>query len=295
MNNNLRNYIIYKVGKYIPDYIWVQLRYLQHFHRFANLKNPRTVSEKLQWLKLYDRKTIYTIMADKFRAREYIQERIGDEYLVPLLGVWDGPDEIDFDALPRQFVLKCNHNSGGGMFICRDKNNLDRDKICAGLRRALKYNYFYESREWSYKNIKPKIICEKYLTQKVGGKESAITDYKFYCYGGEPQYFMYSVGETEVFHKNHKFDMKCNSIDYLFKKKSAIDVRDICLPENMGEMINIVTELCKGFPFIRIDLYNVSGKIYFGEFTFYSGGGFIDIENEKYMLELADKIDLSMI
>ena len=230
-------------------------------------------------------------MADKIEAKKYIQHRLGDDYVIPLVDTWDDPNEIDFLKLPPKYVLKCNHNSGRGMYIHRG-STIDEDQIRLNLKEALKYNYFYESREWAYKNIRPKIFCEQLIENT---NADPLVDYKFYCYGGEPRYFMYSIGEASGHAKNHKFDVECRSIDERFKKKPTIPADEIELPHNIDKMIETVRSLCEGFPFIRVDLYNVDGHIYFGEFTFYSGGGFFKICDEAYKQQLADYIDLRKI
>lgn len=151
---------------WIPDKPYLELMYLVKMDRRLDLKNPRTFNEKLQWLKLYNRRPEYTMMADKVLVRDYIAKTLGPEYLIPLLGVWDDPDEIDIDKLPDRFVLKCNHNSGLGMCICKDKSKLDIDKVREDLRKGLKQNYYLTGREWPYKDIPRKILCEQYQTVK---------------------------------------------------------------------------------------------------------------------------------
>ena len=153
-------------GKSLSDESFVKLRFYAAMGKKLDLDDPKTFNEKLQWLKLYNRKPEYTMMVDKYLVRDYIKEKLGEEYLIPLLGAWDDPDEIDFDALPDRFVLKCNHNSGTGMYICRDKSKMDVQKVKDGLRRGLAEDFFMRSREWPYKNVPRKIICEQYMEQK---------------------------------------------------------------------------------------------------------------------------------
>lgn len=152
----------------LSDEQYLKLKYKNVFGRNLDLENPKTFNEKLQWLKLYNRKPEYTVMVDKYKVREYIAQMIGEEYLIPLLGVWDNPDEIDFDALPNQFVLKCNHNSGTGMCICKDKSNLDIEKVKKELRKGLKEDYYLKFREWPYKDVPRKIIAENTWKMLVG-------------------------------------------------------------------------------------------------------------------------------
>ena len=147
-----------------------------------DLKNPKTFNEKLQWLKLYNRKPEYTMMVDKYLVRDYIKETLGEQYLIPLLGVWDDPDDIDFDALPDRFVLKCNHNSGKGMYICRDKSKMDVEKVKKELKAGLEQNYYLNGREWPYKDVPRKIIAEQYMEDE---QTAELRDYKFFCFDGE--------------------------------------------------------------------------------------------------------------
>ena len=156
-----------------PDDVFLKKAFRVNMHQELNLDNPQTFNEKLQWLKLYNRKPEYTMMVDKYKVREYVADTLGEEYLIPLLGVWDDPDEIDFDALPNQFVLKCNHNSGLGMCICKDKSKLDIEKVKKELKKGLKQDYYLTGREWPYKDVPRKIVCEKFMTNdEVGGENS---------------------------------------------------------------------------------------------------------------------------
>lgn len=278
--------------KWLPDTVYIKLFYYAETGKCLNLKEPVLLNEKLQWLKLYNRCPEYTIYSDKVKVKEYIKNRFGEDIIIPTLGVWENAEDIDFNSLPDKFVIKCNHNSGMGMYICKDRSKMDEAKVRENLAQGLKENYFAKFREWSYKNIPRRIIAEQFLENADG---TPIVDYKFYCYGGKPRYFMYSVGEANHTVRNCKFDMNCNNIDYLFKKKRALLDDEIKLPSNFNEMKAIVEKLCVGFPHIRVDLYNVDGKIYFGEMTFYSGAGFINIDNKEFSQQLADYIDISKI
>lgn len=276
----------------VSDKTYLKILYKENCGEKLHLYPPVKLNEKLQWLKLYNRDPGYFRYADKYLVREYIASEIGEQYLIPLIGRWERPEDIDFSSLPEKYVLKCNHNSSDGMVICKDKSSLDIEDALRRMKHALKINYFYMSREWPYKNIKRCIVGEKYLENSDG---SPLVDYKFYCFDGKPRYFMYSLGEADHNVRNHKFDMNLNSIDYLFKEKAAIDVNKIKLPDNIEEMIRIVEKLCVGFPHIRIDLYNIDGKIYFGEMTFFSSGGFMNIHSKEFAQEMADLIDVEKI
>lgn len=187
--------------KWIPDDTYLRLAYRIRMGKKLNLDHPRTFNEKLQWLKLYDRKPEYTTMVDKYEAKQWVASRIGEEYIIPTLGIWDHFDEIDFDALPNQFVLKCTHDSGG-LVICRNKATLDKEKAKKKLDHCLRNNYFWGMREWPYKNVKPRIIAEKYMEDSAGRAEllddkstyNGLTDYKFFCINGKPRFVYVSRG-----------------------------------------------------------------------------------------------------
>lgn len=290
-NKNIITYFAMNshIFDWVPDKIYLQTIYYLLEGEKLDLNNPCKLNEKLQWLKLYNRNPLYTTLVDKYLVKQYVAKRIGEDYIIPTLGVWEHFDDIDFDLLPNQFVLKCTHDSGS-LIICKDKNNFDKKSAKAKIERCLKRNYYWTAREWPYKNVHPRVIAEPYLKDS---NSTELTDYKFYCYGEKPRYFMVSFGEAEHNVRNHKFDMTLHSIDYLFKKKKSVDENDITLPTNIDKMISIVEALSVGFQHIRIDLYNIQGKIYFGEMTFSSGGGFINIDSDKLSSELAGYIDLS--
>ena len=176
----LKLYLYKYFLRFIPDVVWLKLRFRMRMGRTLNLKNPQTYNEKLQWLKLHNRNPLYTKLVDKYEVRKYVAEKIGEEYLVPLLGVWDKFEDIDFDKLPNQFVLKCTHDSGG-LVICKDKTKLDIQAAKKKINCCLKMNYYWNFREWPYKNVKPRIIAEKYMEDSVDGE---LRDYKFYSFSG---------------------------------------------------------------------------------------------------------------
>lgn len=275
----------------MPDEVFLKRKFELTMGYPLDLENPQTLNEKLQWLKLYDRRPEYTTMVDKYAAKKWVADRIGEQYIIPTLGVWEHFDEIDFDKLPEQFVLKCTHDSGG-LVIVKDKSSLNKQAAKKKIEKCLKRNYYYAGREWPYKNVPPRIIAEPYLFQN---NEQRAVDYKIYTYGGKTIYFMYSKGEAEHNVRNHKFDVNMVSIDHLFKKVPAINVTDIVLPTNMPDMLVLAEILAKGTQHLRVDMYNVDGKIYIGELTFYSGSGYINIESKEYARYLASLIDLSAV
>ena len=274
----------------MPDERYLKLKYKNVFGRDLDLENPKTFNEKLQWLKLYNRKPEYTMMVDKYKVREYIAHELGEEYLIPLLGVWDDPDEIDFDALPDQFVLKCNHNSGLGMSICRDKSELDIPKVKRELKRGLKQDYYLTSREWPYRDVPRKIIAEKYKEDASG----ELRDYKFYCFNGVMKFVMInSDRNTPKPTRADYFDRNFNWLDFAWGYSHA-EVQPQ-KPEQFEKMVAIAEKLAAGLPHIRVDLYECNGQIYFGELTFFDGSGFDKIEPVEWdykignMLKLPDK------
>lgn len=250
-----------------------------------NLDNPKTYNDKLQWLKLHDRKPEYTTMVDKYAAKDYIASKIGSEHIIPTLGVWKKFKDIDFDSLPNQFVLKSTHDCGG-LVICKDKSKLDKREAKEKIERCLKRNYFWNGREWPYKNVKPRIIAEKYMKDD---KTDWLVDYKFFCFNGEPK-FMYCSMDKADDPRTDFFDMDYNRLDMRMRDpNSEIPPPK---PEKFEEMKALAKILCKDIPHIRVDFYQVNNQVYAGELTFYHMGGFTKIYPEKWMDILGDWIKL---
>lgn len=284
--------IALKIGEkslLIPDKLYLKTYYSHCFKKKLDLKKPQTFNEKLQWLKLYDRKPIYTTMVDKYAVKKYVADRIGEEYIIPLLGVWDKAEDIDFDKLPNQFVLKCNHNSGLGMYICKDKSKLTQKEIKVirkNLTKGLQQDYYLTGREWPYKDVPRKIIAEKYMEDETG----QLRDYKFYCFKGEPKIIMINsdreIGKT----KADYFDMDFNWLDLKWGYEHAL-VKPL-KPINFEKMKELAVVLSKNIPELRVDFYEVNNKIYFGELTFFDGSGFDKIEPREWDEKLGDWITL---
>ena len=277
----------------LSDERFLKIKFKAYMGKKLDLQNPHTFNEKLQWLKLYNRCSEYTVMADKYEVRGYIKRKLGEEFLIPLLGVWDDPDEIDFDNLPNRFVLKCNHNSGVGMCICNDKSNLDINKVRAELRIGLNQNYYLLNREWPYKNIPRKIICEQYMEDS--SQKDSLTDYKFFCFNGVSDCVMVCLdrfsGDTKFYFFDKNWELKRLNI----RGKNAPEGFTIPKPSCMDEMFRIAEKLSTGLPFSRIDLYECNGKVYFGEITFFPDSGFdanLLPETNQYFGEM---IDLSLV
>lgn len=261
--------------RFIPDKAYIQIYYFSHFKHFANLKNPKTYNEKLNWLKLHDRNPLYTRMVDKYEAKEYVADIIGGEYIIPTLGVWEHFDEIDFDSLPDQFVLKCTHDSEG-LVICKDKNTLDRAVAKEKIENALKMNFYYIGREWPYKNVKPRIIAEKYMEDHIDGE---LRDYKFFCFDGEPKAMFIASDRSRDATKFDYYDLEFNHLDLKQHYANAGNVRK---PVTFDKMIELSMALSKGFPHVRVDFYEVDGHLYFGELTFYHFSGFMPFQPKKW-------------
>ncbi len=259
-----------------------------------NLENPETFNEKLQWMKLYDRNPLYTVTSDKYAVRDYVREKIGEEYLVPLLGVWDSPDDIDFDALPDQFVLKCNHNSGKGMCICRDKSKLDIKKTKEELKKGLEQDYFLVCREWQYKNIKRRIIGEKFLSVQ-GAKD--LVNYKIYCFDGEPKFF--HISGNMAAHDHDKARLSFLSLDWepLPFHREDYPTYEVLPkePVNKDKMLELARKLSEDFSFMRVDLYEINGKIYFSELTLDPCGGYNPFQPEEWDMKLGEMLTLPSV
>ena len=275
----------------IPDKIYLKLIFFYYHKRILDLKEPKSFNEKLQWLKLNYRPKTLTILVDKYRVRDYISKTIGREYLIPLLGVWERPEDINFEELPNKFVLKCNHDSGS-VFICLDKSNIDKEKIKDTISKQLKTSLFPYGREWAYKNVIPCIIAEKYMVDESGFE---LKDYKFFCFNGKAEYLLVAsdrqtAGEEVKF---DFFDMNYNRLP--FKNMHPISKSAPSLPSNIDEMRRLAEKLSKGFPHVRIDLYNINKKIYFGEFTFYHGSGFMPISPYQWDEKIGRHIDISKL
>ena len=275
--------------KWMSDEQFLKRMYRTYFGKSLDLKNPRTFNEKLQWLKLYDRKPLYTQMVDKYAVRRYIEEQIGGEYLIPLVGgPWNSFDEIDFDALPEQFVLKCTHDSGG-LVICRDKHRLDREAARRKIERSLRRNYYVSSREWPYKDVKPRIIAEAYMED---ASTSELRDYKFFCFGGEPK-MLFVASDRQTAGEETKFDffdMDYNHLDLRNGHPNAAVPPE--KPAQFGLMRELAQKLSQGIPHVRVDLYEVNGRVYFGEMTFYHWSGMVPFDPPEWDERLGSWITL---
>lgn len=272
---------------WIPDSEYLKILYWIRMGKKLNLKDPKTFNEKLQWLKLHDRKPEYTRMVDKYEAKRYVAERIGGEYIIPTIGVWDRFEDIDFDALPEQFVLKCTHDSGG-LAICRDKGSFDKEKARRKIEQSLKRNYYWAGREWQYKNVKPRIIAEKYMEDTAG---DALTDYKYFCFYGEPK-VMYISKDHGKDPRTDFFDMDYNHLPIRARDPHAQIPPS--KPEQFEKMQELAKILSKDIPHLRVDFYLINGEIYVGELTFYHMSGFTEVQPKEWNLKMGEWISLPM-
>lgn len=264
---------------WMSDKAFIKMKYRAAMDKKLNLKNPKTYNEKLQWLKLYDRNPLYTKLVDKYEVKKIVADRIGDQYIIPTLGVWDRFDDIDFDALPDQFVLKCTHDSGG-LVIVTDKSKLDRKAAKKKIETALAANFYKKCREWPYKNVPPRIIAEQFMIDDELGE---LKDYKFFCFNGEPKYLFIASdrnkGRQEV--KFDYFDIDFNRLP-LRQAAHPNSTYPIERPKKYEEMVRLASQLSKGIPQVRIDMYEVNGQVYFGEYTFFHHGGMVPFIPEQY-------------
>lgn len=273
--------------KWIPDEKYITIKYKLEMNQKLNLKEPKTFNEKLQWLKLYDRKPEYTKMVDKYEAKKYVANIIGKKYIIPTLGVWDKFEDIEFDKLPKQFVLKPTHTSGN-VFICKDKEKINYKQLRKMINKWLKRDYYLVHREWPYKNIKPKIIAEQYMVDDSGMK---LKDYKFFCFNGIAQTILVCSNRNGSFKNTNFYDINWN-LQPFTREKHKNSNEQIKKPKNLDEMITVAEKLSKDIPFVRVDLYEINGKVYFGELTFYPSSGFEGFEPEEWDKKLGDMLEL---
>lgn len=275
-----------KLYNYIPDKWAVKIKYRNNFLKKLDLKNPVTFNEKLQWLKLYDRRPEYTQMVDKIAAKEYVAERIGEEYIIPTLGAWESFDEIDFDTLPDQFVLKCTHSSGDAV-VCKDKSKLDKTKARETLEKSLHKDYYLMGREWPYKNVKRLIFAEKYIEDE---ETQEARDYKFFCFGGEVKCFKVDFDRFTEHHTNW-YNRSGGLLPYR-AKSIAECAAEIELPKELPVMIQLAETLSRSISFVRVDFYCVNKQIYFGELTFYPASGFLRFNDDAWDKQMGDWLTL---
>lgn len=272
---------------YLPDKPFTYLFYFKYKHRFVPLKDPKKFTEKIAWLKMFGNLERFAPYADKFTVRSYIEYKIGSEYLIPMIGVWDNVNDIPFDSLPNQFVLKVTHGCGYN-YICKDKSKIDPEEVRRLLNGWMHENFYKQEREPQYKFCVPKIIGEKYLEDETG----SLRDYKFWCAKGEPKIVQV---DTDRFtdHKSDLFDTSWKRLDYVQATTFSGTEHAIKKPKNLPQMLQVARELSEKFPFVRVDLYSVNNKIYFGELTFTPGSGIVDMDSDDGELEIGKLVDIN--
>ena len=282
--------LLFRVGLFLPDKLFLKVWYHNRMGYWMDFNNPQTFNEKLQWLKLYNRKHIYTTMVDKYAVKKYVADIIGDEHIIPNLGVWKNFNDIDFKKLPNQFVLKCTHDSGG-IVICKDKSKFDITTAKKKIEQSLKTDFYKLGREWPYKNVPKLIMAEKYMVDK---KTEELRDYKFFCFNGIVKFFKIDFDRFT----NHRANYY--SLDGELQQFGEVMCppdfsRELEMPKNLLKMINLAEKLSLGIPFLRVDFYEVDSIVYFGEMTFFPNSGQCKFTKDKWDFRLGQMINLDKI
>lgn len=285
---NIIHRIICPCLYFLPDDLFLKIRYKLEVGSWLNLKHPKTFNEKLNWLKIHNRKDVFTQMVDKEEVKEYVGKIIGNNYVIPTIGLWNNPKEVDWDNLPNKFVLKTTHGGGGvAVVICKDKSKLDKRSVVKNFEKCMKVDIYKAYREWPYKNVKKRIIAEP-LIESLDGD---LRDYKFFCFNGKVRCFKIDFGRFTEHHANY-YDRDGNLLLFGEKGLEPVYSHIEIMPDNLREMINIAEKLSNNIPFLRVDLYNVSGRIYFGELTFYPAAGMGEFTDKDWENTLGSYINL---
>lgn len=284
----IKNFIkkVYRRGmRFIPNQLAIRIDYLRGYGKWLNIKKPKTFGEKIQWIKLYGNLEEYSELVDKYKVREIISDKIGVKYLPDLYGVYEDANDIDFDILPNKFVLKCNHGCGYNI-ICKDKSKLNIVKTRKKLIRWMGEDFYKNAKEIQYKGIKPTIICEEYLEDKTG----TLLDYKYFCFNGKPE-FIQVISDRGIDTRADFYNLDWSFIKLRTKLKNSQKRFD--KPKNLKEMNMLAERLSSEYPFVRVDFYNIDGRIIFGELTFTPGGGVSKFRPIDMDYKIATKIDLN--
>lgn len=278
----------FELSKLIPDKLYLTILFKRITGEKLNLKNPKTYNEKIQWLKLYNRNPLYTQLVDKYAVREYIKEKIGEKYLIPLVGgPWNSVEKIDFSSLPNQFVLKCTHDSGS-VIICKDKATFDIASAKAKLKKALSSNLYWYGREWAYKNVTPRIIAEKYMVDESGYD---LKDYKIHNFNGEAKIIQVDFDRFSDHHRRNFYTTDWEYRDVQIKCPSDPSVQ-IAKPKKLDELLYLAQKLSAGHPHVRTDFYSIEDRLYFGEMTFYHESGYAKFTPKEFSYEMGSYIKL---
>ena len=276
-----------KLSHFITDKAMIKMQYRAVFGKKIDLNNPKSFNEKLQWLKLYDRNNEYIKLVDKFEVRSHIKNEIGEEYLIPLLGIWDNCEEIDYAGLPNQFVLKCTHDSGS-VLLCEDKQKFDFQKAKIKLEKSLNKNLFWHGREWPYKNVKPRIMAEAFM---MDDKTTELRDYKFFCFNGKVKCVKIDFDRFKD-HRANYYSVNGELLPFGECICPPDFNRKLEMPKNMDKMIELAEKLSAKNSFLRVDFYEVNNKIYFGELTFFPASGFGPFTEEEWDYKLGEYLVL---
>lgn len=280
-----------RVFCWLPDKTYLTILYRLCMGRSIDWNNPQTYTEKIQWLKINDRKPFYSKLVDKYEVKRIVSEIIGDAHIIPTFGVYDNAEDIDFEQLPNQFVLKCTHDSGG-IIVCKNKSLLNKKEVIKKLNNSLKRNYFHRYKEWPYKDVTPRIIAEQYINNDEDNDD--LKDYKFFCFNGSPK-VLFIASDRNKIGEETKFDFFDTDFKFLpFTNGHPNSKQVIEKPKNFDKMLEISAKLSVNFPHIRVDLYNLNGQIYFGELTFYHWSGIVPFNPEIWDYKLGEMLDLNI-
>ena len=281
--------ILRELSPFLSDRLYLKLLFKHRVGYSLNLNNPRSFNEKLQWLKLNDIHSEYTQMVDKVDAKKYVASIIGDKYIIPTLGVWNSVEEIDWDILPNQFVIKVSSDSGG-IVVCKNKAKLDIESAKRKLKKGWGKNYYLYNKEYPYKDVKPRIIAEKYMEDTV---TKELRDYKFFCFNGEPRILKVDYNRF-IEHRANYYDVNKNLLLFGEEICPPDYNKKIEFPDNLDDMVQIARKIAQSIPFVRVDLYSVDNQIYFGEITFFPASGAGKFTSLDWDYKLGDMIQLPM-
>ena len=272
------------LSRLIPDEIYLKVLFYGYVGYPLCIQLPQTFNQKLQWLKLYDRNPLYTTLVDKYAVKKWVADKIGEQFIIPTLGVWEKFEDIDFDKLPNQFVIKCTHNSGG-LAICRDKKKFNYQSAKKKINHSLKYNFFWNGREWPYKNVPRRIIAEQYMEDK---KTKELRDYKFFCFNGMPK-MLFVASDRQNSNEETKFDFYDINFNHLpFTNGHPNSKKSIEKPQNFELMKELANKLSQDIPHVRVDFYEINGQVYFGELTFSHWSGFMPFSPCEWDKKIGD-------
>lgn len=269
--------VLEHISPLLSDKTYIKIRWNIKMNYPLNLHVPKTFNEKLQWIKLYDHNPLYTLLVDKYNVKKYVSDLIGQDHVIPIIGQWSRVDDIDWELLPNQFVIKCSHDSGG-LIICKNKATLDIKQAKKTLKKCMKINYFRKSREWPYKNVKPVIFAEAYKEDEFG----ELRDYKWFCFNGVPK-VLFVASDRQKKGEETKFDFFDTSFNHLPITNGHPNSSEIISkPKGFDTMKELASKLSQNIPEVRVDFYDINGNIYFGEFTFFHWGGMMPFKPKEW-------------